>query len=184
MNPAVTIADVLYCSVVVSTRLTTSPCAIIADQNAWTGNMERLVAAQNSRQGGNQEDFMKTYMKTQKKILEVNPHHPLIEALLDRVSEFDGDDAAAQEDADLDETVSILYDTSLVRSGFNVREPPAYFSRIESVLRRSLGVPESAKANVKVKPAPPVEEGPFQPPPPEAPRPDAMPNFMDFADCE
>lgn len=146
--------------------------------------MERLAAAQNSRQGGKQEEVMKNWMKTQKKILEINPHHPLVEALLDRISEYDGDDEAAQKDADLDETVSILYDTSLVRSGFNVREPPSYFSRIESVLRRSLGVSESAKAKVNVKPAPPVEQGPFQPPPPPPARPDAMPNFMDFQDCE
>ena len=146
--------------------------------------MERLAAAQNSRQGGKQEEVMKNWMKTQKKILEINPHHPLVEALLDRISEYDGDDEAAQKDADLDETVSILYDTSLVRSGFNVREPPSYFSRIESVLRRSLGVSESAKAKVNVKPAPPVEQGPFQPPPPPPAKPDAMPNFMDFQDCE
>lgn len=100
------------------------------------------------------------------------------------MAEFQGDDEAAQQDADLDETISILYDTSLVRSGFNVREPPSYFSRVESVLRRSLGVSESAKAKVNVKPAPPVEQGPFQPPPPPPARPDAMPNFMDFQDCE
>lgn len=146
--------------------------------------MERLIAAQSSRQGGSQEEMMKNFMKMQKKVLEVNPHHPLIEALLERVVEYNGDEAASQDDEDLDEIVSILYDTSLVRSGFNVREPPSYFSRIESVLRRSLGVSESAKANVRIKPAPPVEQGPFVAPPPEAPRPDAMPNFMDFQDCE
>lgn len=145
--------------------------------------MERLVAAQNSRQGGNQEDFMKQFMKTQKKILEINPHHPLVEALLDRVGEYEGDSEAAQKDGDLDETVSILYDTSLVRSGFNVREPSSYFSRVESVLRRSLGVSESAKPKINVKPAPPVEEGPFKPPPPAEDKP-AMPDFMDWQDCE
>lgn len=41
---------------------------------------------------------------------------------------------------------------------------------IESMLRRSLGVSQTAKADVDVKPAPPVETGPppSEPPPPPA----------------
>jgi heat shock protein beta len=39
-----------------------------------------------------------------------------------------------------------------------------YFSRVESLLRRSLGVSESAKVQAEeVKPAPPVEQGPSNP---------------------
>ena len=31
---------------VVSNRLTTSPCALVANQYAWSGNMERVMRAQ------------------------------------------------------------------------------------------------------------------------------------------
>lgn len=130
--------------------------------------MERLAAAQNSKGGGQQDDFMRMMMKTQKRILQINAKHPLIEGLLDKLSEFDSPEEAAKDD-DLNELVNILYDTSLVRSGFTVREPSEYFSRIESILRRSLGVSESAKAKYTVKPAPPIEEGPVKPAVPDLP---------------
>lgn len=51
--------------VVISTRLTTSPCLIVSDAYAWTGNMEKLMASQNSGTG---ENFMSTFMKTQKRV--------------------------------------------------------------------------------------------------------------------
>lgn len=125
--------------------------------------MERLMAAQNNRGGiGPQEEMMRSFMKMQKKIMEINPDHPLIEGLLDKIHEFGEDQESALKDDDLDELVEILYDTSLVRSGFNVRDPTSYFGKVESILRRSLGVSESAKARVEVKPAPPVEEGPVR----------------------
>jgi heat shock protein beta len=99
----------------------------------------------------------------QKKLLEINPTHPLVEGLLEKVQEYGDASEEALKDEDLSETVNILYDTSLVRSGFTVREPSEYFSRVEAILRRSLGVSESAKAKVDVKPAPPVEQGPVKP---------------------
>ncbi|KAK4705512.1 molecular chaperone HtpG, partial [Phenoliferia sp. Uapishka_3] len=140
--------------VVISTRLTTSPCLVVTDSYAWTANMERLMASQNSVGGDN---FMANYMKTQKKSFEINPKHPLIEGLLEKVEEIEGDEVAQ---AELKETVAILWQTALVRSGFSVPDPNIYFSQVEALLRRSLGVSETAKAQVDAKPAPPVEEGP------------------------
>lgn len=55
--------------VVISTRLTTSPCLIVSDSRAWTANMERLMSAQNSVGG---ENFMAQYMKTQKRVRYFN----------------------------------------------------------------------------------------------------------------
>jgi heat shock protein 90kDa beta len=44
--------------------------------------MEKLMAAQS---GGreNKDDFMTQIMRTSKKTFEINPHHPLIQAMLD-----------------------------------------------------------------------------------------------------
>ncbi|KAH9817316.1 Hsp90 protein-domain-containing protein [Melampsora americana] len=141
--------------VVISNRLTTSPCAVVADSYAWTGNMERLMAAQGSR-GGSENNFMMDMIKKAKKVFEINPKHPLIQGLLSKVPES-GEEA----DEELRYVVRTLWDTSLVRSGFNVVDNNAYFDRIEVLLRKSIGVDEKEKVDVgEIKPAPPIEVGP------------------------
>jgi heat shock protein beta len=163
-------------AVVLSTRLTTSPCAVVADSYAWSGNDERLMAAQ-SAQNGDTGNFMTDFMKKAKRILEINPHHPLIEGILDKVV----DD---QDDEDVRATVKILWDTALVRSGFMLKDTHScvslfpffamivcerdrahsYFDRVEAMLRKSLGVSKSAQARIDdLKPAPPIETGPTNP---------------------
>ncbi|POV96198.1 hypothetical protein PSHT_15271 [Puccinia striiformis] len=123
--------------VVISNRLTTSPCAVVADSYAWTGNMERLMAAQSQQKGAEGSNFMMDYIKKAKKTFEINPKHPLIQ---------------------------VLWDTSLVRSGFTVPDTNKYFDQIELLLRKSIGVDESEKIDVgEIKPAPAVEEGPLDP---------------------
>jgi heat shock protein beta len=82
--------------------------------------MERLMAAQAR---DNKDELMTQFFKTQKRSLEINPRHPLIEGLLDRVLETEGDEVAQE---DLRETVKVLWDTALVKSGFNVRDANAY----------------------------------------------------------
>ncbi|EGG04775.1 uncharacterized protein MELLADRAFT_88520 [Melampsora larici-populina 98AG31] len=140
--------------VVISNRLTTSPCAVVADSYAWTGNMERLMAAQGSR--GSENNFMMDMIKKAKKVFEINPKHPLIQGLLSKVPE--GEEEA---DEELKYVVRTLWDTSLVRSGFNVVDNNAYFDRIEVLLRKSIGVDEKEKVDVgEIKPAPAVEVGP------------------------
>ncbi|GAA6041542.1 hypothetical protein JCM8097_004254 [Rhodosporidiobolus ruineniae] len=149
--------------VTLSTRLTTSPCLVTAGTYGYSGNMERLLAAQNG--GGGGDNFMLNFAKSQKKNFELNPKHPLIERLLEKVEEAEGDEDAA---AELRETVEVLWQTALLKSSYQVPDPNAYFSQIEHILRRSLGVSQSAQAEVEVKPAPPVETGPppSEPPPP------------------
>jgi len=72
--------------------------------------MERLLAAQN---GGSSENFMLNYAKQQKKNFELNAKHPLIERLLEKVEDADGDEEVANE---LKETVQVLW---------SVHSPPA-----------------------------------------------------------
>jgi heat shock protein beta len=67
------------------------------------------------------EGIMHEFAKRQK-ILEINPRSPLIEGLLRRVeqlpTEEEGRDLDAEEE--LREVASILIDSALVRSGFEV----------------------------------------------------------------
>ncbi|KAJ9108865.1 hypothetical protein QFC21_000185 [Naganishia friedmannii] len=138
----------------------------ISDDNyGWSANMQKLMMA-NARE----DDPMLPMMKQMPKILEINPRSPLIEGLLERVHDLpqsddvdEDDDADAvvmsEEEKELRETVQVLLDTAMIRSGFMVSDTNTYFDRVESLLRRSLGVSQNAKTRIDgVKPAPPVAQ--------------------------
>jgi HSP90 family molecular chaperone len=61
---------VRFASVVVSTRLVSSPTAIVAESHGLSANMMRLMAAQASAAG--EDDPMLAFAKSQKKVLEVS----------------------------------------------------------------------------------------------------------------
>ncbi|KAG2118761.1 Hsp90 protein-domain-containing protein [Suillus discolor] len=142
--------------VIVSNRLVTSPCAIVADSMGYTANVQKLMSA--TSRGAQQNDAMQVYMKKQK-VLEINPRSPLIEGLLEHVEQLnaDGDDKDLDSEAQLKEVTSILIDGALVRSGFEVANSNMFLTRVDRVLRRSLGVSETAPTDDTVKPAPPVD---------------------------
>lgn len=148
--------------VVISNRLTTSPCAVVTDSYAWTGNMERLMAAQSQQKGAEGSNFMLDFIKKAKKTFEINPKHPLIQGLLTRVESVEEDNKTEKEE--LSQVIRVLWDTSLVRSGFTVPDTNSYFDKIELLLRKFVGVDVSEKIQVgEIKPAPSVEEGPLDP---------------------
>ena len=102
--------------VVISDRLVTSPCAIVADVMGYTANLQRIMRATNK---GN--DAMFEFAKRQK-VLELNPRSPLIEGLLRRVERLQEEDVEHEPEAEenLKEVATILIDGALVRSGFEV----------------------------------------------------------------
>ncbi|KAM0793636.1 hypothetical protein ACM66B_001068 [Microbotryomycetes sp. NB124-2] len=165
--------------VVISDRLVESPCLVTVGKMGYSGNLERLIASQNQGSG---ENFMTTFAKTQKKTFEINPRHPLVEALLEKVEDAaDGDES---DKLSLREAAQVLWNTALIKSGYMIPDPNAYFGQIETILRRSLGVDESAKAKVDVTPAPPVEEGPVRPAREEPVTEPTSPQFQDWAELK
>ncbi|GLD58899.1 endoplasmin [Lates japonicus] len=117
---------------ILSQRLTDSPCALVASQYGWSGNMERIMKAQAYQTG---KDISTNYYASQKKTLEINPKHPLIKQMLIRVNN-DADDQTA---ADL---AMVLFETATLRSGYQLADTKAYGDRIERMLRISMNVPE------------------------------------------
>lgn len=69
----------------------------------------------------------------------------------------DEEEKDLEAEEELKEVVAILLDGALVRSGYEVTDSNAFFTRVDRVLRRSLGVSETAKTDTAVKPAPPVD---------------------------
>merc|ERR1712012_22301 len=96
--------------VVVSSRLVSSPCCIVTSQYGWTANMERIMKAQALR-----DTSTMGYMAA-KKHLEINPDHSIVENLRQR-AETDKNDKSVKD------LVLLLFETSLLSSGFSLEDP-------------------------------------------------------------
>merc|ERR1711881_647864 len=112
--------------VVVSNRLVNSPCCIVTSQYGWTANMERIMKAQALR-----DTSTMGYMAA-KKHLEINPEHVILEQLRQKV-EADKNDKAVKD------LVMLLYETSLLTSGFSLEDPGTHATRIHRMIKLGLG---------------------------------------------
>lgn len=65
---------------------------------------------------------------------------------------------SGKEDDTLRQTVHVLFEATLLRSGFNVPNTNDFAARIERVIRDSLGVDQDLEADVELKPAPEAEK--------------------------
>ncbi|KZT12574.1 heat shock protein Hsp90 [Laetiporus sulphureus 93-53] len=144
--------------VVISNRLVTSSCAVVADTMGYTANVEKMMS---SSQSGSKNP-MHAFAKKQK-LLEINPRSPLIQGLLRRVEQLPAEEEGRdlEEEEELKEVASVLIDGALVRSGFSVPDSNEFFTRVDRILRRSLGVSETAPTDTTVKPAPPIDHEPL-----------------------
>lgn len=113
--------------VVVSNRLVMSPCCIVTSQYGWTANMERIMKAQALR-----DSSTMGYMAA-KKHLEINPDHSIVEALRQKAD-------ADKNDKSVKDLVMLLYETSLLTSGFSLEDPQTHASRIHRMIKLGLGI--------------------------------------------
>merc|ERR1711876_152861 len=115
--------------VVVSSRLVSSPCCIVTSQYGWTANMERIMKAQALR-----DTSTMGYMAA-KKHMEINPDHSIVENLRQR-AETDKNDKSVKD------LVLLLFETSLLSSGFSLEDPAVHARRIHRMIKLGLGIDE------------------------------------------
>ncbi|EPY32689.1 heat shock protein 83-1 [Strigomonas culicis] len=110
-----------------SERLATSPCILVTSEFGWSAHMEQIMRNQALR-----DSSMATYMMS-KKTMEVNPHHVIVKELKRRVDSDENDKA-------IKDLVFLLFDTSLLTSGFNLEDPTAYAERIHHMIKLGLSL--------------------------------------------
>ncbi|KAK6481556.1 heat shock protein HSP 90-alpha 1 [Huso huso] len=113
--------------VTVSNRLVSSPCCIVTSTYGWTANMERIMKSQALR-----DNSTMGYM-TAKKHLEINPDHPIIETLRQKAE-------ADKNDKSVKDLVILLFETSLLSSGFTLDDPQTHSNRIYRMIKLGLGI--------------------------------------------
>merc|ERR1712096_593530 len=113
--------------VLVSNRLVQSPCCIVTSQYGWSANMERIMKAQALR-----DSSTMGYMAA-KKNLEINSEHPIMEQLRVKAE-------ADKNDKSVKDLVMLLFETSLLASGFSLEDPSTHASRIHRMIKLGLGI--------------------------------------------
>jgi heat shock protein beta len=118
-------------AVKVSNRLANTPAVVVTSKYGWSANMERIMQAQTLADPSKQ-----SYMRG-KRILEINPKHPIIKDLKEKISLSSEDDSAKQ-------AAKLVFETALLESGFVLEDPKDFANRIYSVIKSNLNVSPDA----------------------------------------
>lgn len=137
-----------------SQRLSTTPCIVVTSKYGWSANMERIMRAQALGDAEKQ-----SYMKA-KRFLEINPRHPVVAKLKGMVCRgplgqggscrcFDScsnrSPPPPQYEANAEDPVArdlakVLYETSLLESGFPIEDVKGFNGRVRLLLREKMGL--------------------------------------------
>ena len=121
--------------VIVSNRLENSPCCLVTPQYGWSANMQRIMKSQALRTNSG-------LGMMDKKSMEINPRHPIIKSLSNKIK-LDKNNKSTKD------LIWLLYDTSLLSSGFSHEDPVTFSNRILRLI--SLGLDIDIPVEIEVE---------------------------------
>jgi len=116
----------------VSMKLVEDPMAVISSEHGFSASMEKINKAQAF--GSKQQNMPGSGMK---KVVEINPYHPFIRELLERVK--------SEIDQETEEAAKLLYDVALMSSGFEIPDSADFSGRFYRVMSDAMGIPRDSK---------------------------------------
>ncbi|KAF9964549.1 heat shock protein 90 [Mortierella alpina] len=126
--------------VLVSNRISESPCVLVTGAYGWSSNMERIMKAQALR-----DSSMSSYMAS-KKSLELNPNNAIIKTLKAKVE-------ADKNDKTVKDLTLLMYDVALVVSGFSIEKTDTFADRIHRMIKLGLAIDEDEEETTSDMPA-------------------------------
>merc|ERR1711943_134849 len=125
-------------AVSISKRLTDSPVVVVTSQFGYSAQQEKIMKAQ-AFQNKDQNSMM-----SGRKTLEVNPNHPVVIDLLNKIKDDKENPAAI-------DTAQVLFQTALIESGYEIADPSALVNRVYRLMSKELGVdPDAPLKEVEV----------------------------------
>ena len=111
----------------VSTRVIDSPCCLLTDDNGYSANMQRILKAQ----ALNNNDMLQYMMK--QKEMEINPKNKII-------IDLNMKHKKNKDDPIIGNITHLLYDISLLTSGFTIEDPSAFASKFNKMIQLGLSI--------------------------------------------
>ncbi|KAF8978013.1 heat shock protein 90 [Entomortierella lignicola] len=126
--------------VLISNRISESPCVLVTGEFGWSSNMERIMKAQALR-----DSSMSSYMAS-KKSLELNPKNSIIRSLKAKVE-------ADKNDKTVKDLTLLMYDVALVVSGFSIEKTDTFADRINRMIKLGLAIDDDEEETTSDMPA-------------------------------
>ena len=116
--------------VAVSNRLVDEAAYVFTSRYGYSAHMEKVNRAQAFASQGKTEDYMLA-----KKHFEINPNHPVMKELLERIKRTGG-----SPDKQTIDTMNLIYNVALLDSGFVIDDPTEISNTMQQILRTELGL--------------------------------------------
>ena len=116
----------------ISTRIVDSPSCLVTSEFGWSANMERIMKAQALG-----DDNSRSYMMS-KKTLELNKDHKIVKELKRRLDQDENDNT-------IKDLATLLYDVSLLRSGFTMEDTKQFSNRICRMIELGLNLDDDVE---------------------------------------
>merc|ERR1712167_1040 len=113
--------------VIVGERMVDSPASLVTTEYGWRANMQRNMKAQVLR-----DNQMSSFMVGKKK-MEVNPNHSIMKELKNKFT-------SNESDRTVKDLVWLIYETAALTSGFTLKEPVIFASRIHKLIKLGLSI--------------------------------------------